>query len=48
MLDPKEPDLRNTYNPNLKEIQESTERAYSKANYFYKNNNVHTETVIDL
>ena len=32
----KELDLRNTYNPNLQEIQESAERTYGEANSFYR------------
>ena len=36
MFDSKKNDLRNTYNPNLQEISESTERKYDKSNYFYR------------
>ena len=36
MFGPKELDLRNIYNPDLKNIQESAERTYGEANSFYR------------
>ena len=45
MFGPKELDLRNTYNPNLQEIQESAERTYGEANSFYRKEELYLEDV---
>ena len=45
MFGPKELDLRNTYNPNLKEIQESAERTYGEANSFYRKEELYLKDV---
>ena len=45
MFGPKELDLRNTYNPNLQEIQESAERTYGEANSFYRKEELYLKDV---
>lgn len=45
MFGPKELDLRNTYNPNLQEIQESSERTYGEANSFYRKEELYLKDV---
>ena len=41
MFGPKELDLRNTYEPNLNDIQESAKRTYGEANSFYEKEEVY-------
>lgn len=36
MFGPRELDIRNNYNPNLKDIKESAERTYGEANVFFE------------
>lgn len=45
MLGPKELDLRNVYNPNLQDIQESAERTYGEANSFYRKEELYLKDV---
>jgi len=42
---PKELDLRNIYNPNLQNIQESAERTYGEANSFYRKEELYLKDV---
>ena len=45
MFGPKELDSRNTYNPNLQEIQESAERTYGEANSFYRKEELYLKDI---
>ena len=45
MFGPKELDLRNIYNPNLQNIQESAERTYGEANSFYRKEELYLKDV---
>lgn len=45
MFGPKELDLKNTYNPNLQNIQESAERTYGEANSFYRKEELYLKDV---
>ena len=45
MFGPKELDLRNVYNPNLQNIQESAERTYGEANSFYRKEELYLKDV---
>ncbi len=45
MFGPKELDIRNTYNPNLQEIQESAERTYGEANSFFRKEELYLKDV---
>ena len=45
MFGPKELDLRNTYNPNLNNIQESAERTYGEANSFFRKEELYMKDV---
>lgn len=45
MFGPKELDLRNTYNPNLSNIQESAERTYGEANSFFRKEELYMKDV---
>lgn len=45
MFGPKELDLRNTYNPDLSDIQESLERTYEEANCFYNKEKLYLKDV---
>ena len=45
MFGPKELDLRNIYNPNLQDIQESAERTYGEANSFYRKEELYLKDI---
>ena len=45
MFGPKELDLRNTYNPNLNDIQESAERTYGEANSFFRKEELYMKDI---
>ena len=45
MFGPKELDLRNTYEPNLDDTQESAKRTYGAANSFYRKQEVYLKDI---
>ncbi|MBQ8891626.1 MAG: hypothetical protein IJ068_02045 [Bacilli bacterium] len=45
MFGPKELDIRNTYNPNLQDIEESARRTYGEANSFFRKEELYLKDV---
>lgn len=45
MFGPRELDLRNVYNPNLRDIKESAERTYGEANSFYRKDELYLKDI---